>query len=150
MTRTTETTRTTQPAPTTLTPLQQRVLAATRTVVALLFICHGTMSFGAFGGVDGAGAAAPLGAWPAWYAGVIEVGAGALVLLGLFTRSAAVLCSGTMAYAYFTVHQPMALLPLQNMGEQAALFCWIFLLIAVLGPGTAALDGLRRTRRSRT
>ncbi len=52
-----------------------------------------------------------------------------------------------MAFAYFTVHQPQALLPLQNSGELAALFCWVFLLIAVLGPGPFALDRmLQRVR----
>jgi putative oxidoreductase len=54
----------------------------------------------------------------------------------------ALLCSGAMAFAYCTVDQPQALLPLQNGGEPAALFCWIFLLIAVLGPGPLALDAM--------
>jgi putative oxidoreductase len=53
-----------------------------------------------------------------------------------------------MAFAYFAVHQPRGLLPLQNDGEPAALYCWIFLLIAILGPGPFALDTLlRRPRR---
>jgi putative oxidoreductase len=65
------------------------------------------------------------------------------VLLGLFTRPTAVLCSGAMAYAYFVVHQPTGLLPVQNMGEPAALYCWIFLLIVILGPGSFALDAVR-------
>lgn len=51
-----------------------------------------------------------------------------------------------MAYAYFTVHQPEALLPIANHGEPAAMFCWMFLLIAVIGPGAFALDTLRRPR----
>ncbi|PXY35029.1 DoxX family protein [Prauserella coralliicola] len=122
------------------------VLAATRIVVAFLFLCHGLQGFGALGGIDGAGTALPVGSWPGYYASVLEVVTAALVGLGLFTRPAAVLASGAMAYAYFTVHQPMALLPLHNMGEQAALFSWIFLLIAVLGPGSLALDNLRRAR----
>ncbi|MEU6641232.1 DoxX family protein [Saccharomonospora sp. NPDC046836] len=124
--------------------LQAGVLAATRIVVGFLFLCHGLQGFGVFGGVDGAGTGLPFGSWPGWYASVIEMVAGALVLFGLFTRPAAVLSSGVMAYAYFTVHQPVALLPLQNMGEQAALFSWIFLLLAVIGPGAFALDNLRR------
>lgn len=70
--------------------------------------------------------------------------AAVLVGIGLFTRVAALLCSGAMAYAYFVVHQPIALLPIPNGGEPAALFSWIFLLIAVLGPGALALDNLRR------
>lgn len=123
-------------------------LSAVRIIVSFLLICHGAAKlFGAFGGVDDYGAAAPVGSWPTWWAGVIELGAGGLVLLGLLTRIAALLCSGAMAFAYFTVHQPQALLPLQNSGELAALFCWVFLLIAVLGPGPFALDRmLQRVR----
>ncbi len=52
-----------------------------------------------------------------------------------------------MAYAYFVVHQPIALLPIPNGGEATALFSWIFLLIAVPGPGVFALDNLRNPRR---
>ena len=73
---------------------------------------------------------------------------GLLVLSGLFTRVAATLASGTMAYAYFVVHQPLHLLPLRNGGELAAMYCWAFLLIAVLGPGAWAVDGLLGRRRA--
>jgi putative oxidoreductase len=54
--------------------------------------------------------------------------------------AAALLCSGSMAYAYFTVHQVDALLPVQNGGEKAALFCFAFLLIAFLGNGTWSVE----------
>jgi putative oxidoreductase len=64
------------------------------------------------------------------------------VALGLFTRPAALICSGSMAYAYFTVHQPTGLLPIDNNGEPSALFAWIFLLLAVFGPGPWALERL--------
>lgn len=83
------------------------------------------------------------GAWPSWWAALIQLVCGLLVLTGLFTRIAALLASGSMAYAYFVVHQPQDLLPLRNGGELAALFCWAFFLIAVLGPGSWALDRLR-------
>jgi putative oxidoreductase len=122
------------------------VLSATRIVIGFLFVCHATMGlWGTFGGVDGAGGAVPLGSWPGWWGSVFELVGGALVLVGLFTRVAALFCSGVMAYAYFTVHAPMGLFPLQNMGEQAVLFCWIFLLFAFIGPGRWALDTLRRS-----
>lgn len=117
-------------------------LTALRLVSGFLFACHGAQGFGAFGGVDGQGAAVPLGMWPAWWASAIELVAGILICVGLGTRAAAVVASGVMAYAYFTVHQPMGLLPLQNMGEQAALYAWIFLLIAAAGPGKLALSRL--------
>jgi putative oxidoreductase len=119
-------------------------VSAVRIVVSFMFICHGAQGlFGAFGGIGGKGTAVELGSWPVWWASVIHLVAGGLVLLGLFTRPAAVLCSGAMAYAYFVVHQPKGLLPIQNMGEPAALYCWIFLLIAILGPGSFALDAVR-------
>ncbi|WP_158889367.1 DoxX family protein [Amycolatopsis anabasis] len=128
--------------------LHRAALAAVRIVVSFLFACHGAQGlFGAFGGVDGQGTAVPFGIWPGWWASAIEFAGGVLILLGLGTRPLAVLSSGAMAYAYFVVHQPMGLLPLQNMGEQAALFCWIFLLIAVLGPGSFAVDNLLRRKR---
>jgi putative oxidoreductase len=127
--------------------LREAVLSAVRIVVSFLFICHGALIlFGAFGGVDKHGATAPIGSWPLWWAGVIHLVGGGLVLLGLFTKPAALLCSGAMAFAYFTVHQPLGLLPLQNDGEPAALYCWIFLLITVQGPGRYALDTLLRRR----
>ncbi|WP_229401020.1 DoxX family protein [Micromonospora okii] len=124
------------------------VLSLFRMVLGLLFLCHGLSSlFGVFGGARGSGQAVPFGQWPGWWAALIQAACGALVLAGLFTRPAALLASGSMAYAYFVVHQPEALLPLRNGGELAALFCWSFMLVAVLGPGTWALDTLLRRRR---
>jgi putative oxidoreductase len=118
-----------------------------RLVVGLLFTLHGAASlFGVFGGNRGSGNALPVGEWPSWWAALIQLVCGVLVVVGLATRPAAVLASGSMAYAYFTVHQPNALLPLQNGGETAAMFCWSFLLIAALGPGPWSLDALLRRR----
>jgi putative oxidoreductase len=113
-----------------------------RIVIGSLFACHGTASlFGLFGAAVGThGGTVPFGAWPGWWAAVIQLIGGVLVMLGLFTRAAALICSGSMAYAYFTVHQPHALMPIENGGELAALYCWIFLLIAAFGPGPWALD----------
>jgi putative oxidoreductase len=125
------------------TTLAGPVLSLLRIVAGFLFACHGAQTlFGAFGGVPGFPGGVPAGNWPIWWAGVIEFVAGGLVLLGLFTRLAAVLCSGTMAYAYFTVHLPAGLWPLENFGEMAALNAWVFLLIAVLGPGPWSLDAM--------
>jgi len=59
---------------------------------------------------------------------------------------AAILASGSMAYAYFTVHQPHGLLPLENGGDAPVLFCWAFLAIAVVGAGPWSVDGMRRPR----
>ncbi|MER7619905.1 DoxX family protein [Streptomyces sp. NPDC126503] len=139
----------TAPAGTTGTPdglvgrldrAQPYALGLFRIVVGLLFACHGAASlFGVLGGAVGGGTV-PTGAWPGWYAAVIQLVAGVLVLAGVGTRSAAFLASGSMAYAYFKVHQPEALFPLQNGGEIAALFCWSFALLVFTGPGALALD----------
>ena len=73
--------------------------------------------FGVFGGNRGTGQAIEFGAWPGWWAALIQMVCGALVLLGFFTRAGAILSSGSMAYAYFMVHLPQDLLPLRNGGE---------------------------------
>lgn len=125
------------------------VLSLYRMVLGALFLCHGAASiFGVFGGNRGSGAAVPFATWPGWWAALIQLVCGGLVLVGLLTRPAALLASGSMAYAYFTVHQPNHLLPIQNGGEPAALFCWSFLLVAVLGPGSWALDTVLARRRA--
>ena len=86
----------------------------------------------------------PFGTWPYWWAGLIELVVGLLVLIGLLVRPAALLGSGTMAYAYFTAHQPKALWPIDNGGELAILYCFAFLLIAFTGAGAFAIQ--RRNR----
>lgn len=125
------------------------VLSLVRIVVSFLWICHGLQGLlGLFGGIDGHGAAVTLSMGTGYWASVIEVVVGATVLLGIATRPAAVLCSGVMAFAYFTVHVPLGLFPIENMGEEAALYSWIFLLVAVLGPGRLAVDTLIRRRKA--
>ncbi|MGC5015462.1 DoxX family protein [Streptosporangium sp. DT93] len=125
--------------------LKGPVLSLFRIVTGLLFLFHGLSSmFGIFGGSRGTGEAVAFAVWPGWWAALIQVVCGALVLVGLLSRYAATLASGSMAYAYFVVHLPQDVLPLRNGGELAALFCWSFLIIAVLGPGPWALDSLVR------
>lgn len=102
--------------------------AILRIIAGLLFTCHGAQKvFGALGGH-----AAPLlsrtGA-----AGVIELVAGILIAVGLFTSYAAFLSSGEMAFAYFIQHAPQGFWPIQNRGELAILFCFIFLYVASRG-----------------
>ncbi|MBM0259459.1 DoxX family protein [Micromonospora sp. 4G55] len=124
-------------------------LSLFRMVIGLLFLCHGLSSlFGVLGGARGTGESLPAGQWPGWWAALIQAVCGALVLVGLLTRPAALLASGSMAYAYFVVHQPDGLLPIRNGGELAALFCWAFALVVVLGPGSWALDRLIGRRRA--
>ncbi|MEU0739352.1 DoxX family protein [Streptomyces sp. NPDC006134] len=127
---------------------QPYVLGLFRIVVGLLFACHGAAAlFGVLGGAAGTGGGTvETGAWPAWYAAVIQLAGGGLVLLGLGTRAAAFVASGSMAYAYFKVHQPGALWPMENGGEASALFCWAFLLLVFTGSGAFGLDRLPARR----
>ncbi|NLU69290.1 DoxX family protein [Streptomyces sp. HNM0574] len=119
---------------------QPYALAAYRVVIGGLFACHGFSSlFGVPGSPHGT---APQLVWPGWYAAVIQLVCGGLVLLGLGTRGAAFLASGSMAYAYFVGHQSEGLWPLQNGGEPAALFCWAFFLLIFTGAGALSVDRL--------
>jgi len=105
-----------------------QIIAATRIVVGFLFAQHGFVKFfGVLGDKPG-----ELG-WMGTIGGAIELVAGALVCIGLHTRRAAFICSGTMAVAYFLYHQPRGALPIQNDGELATLYCWVFLLLAAIG-----------------
>jgi putative oxidoreductase len=90
-----------------------------------------------------------LGAWPAWYAGLIEFVAGLLIATGLFTRAAAFIASGEMAVAYFWKHQPRLLWPIGdpptgNGGSLAILFCLGFFLLVFVGGGRYSIDAWRR------
>jgi putative oxidoreductase len=114
---------------------QPLVLGLYRIVLGLLFSSEGAATL--FGVLDRE--SSPVGEWPFWYAGVIELVCGVLVLLGLATRSAAFLSSGAMAFAYFTEHQKDGLFPLQNGGLAPALLCWGFLLLVFFGPGALSL-----------
>ncbi len=83
-----------------------------------------------------------------WFAGRIELVGGGLVALGLFTRAAALIVSGEMAFAYFISHAPRSFFPLINGGEAAILFCFAFLYLVFAGGGPLSLDALlwRRKR----
>ena len=122
-----------------------------RFVVGFLFTLHGARTvLGLFGGAEGTGDPLPAGQWPGWWAGLIQLVCGLLVLAGVLTRPAAVLASGSMAYAYFVVHQPQGLLPIQNGGVSPALYAWSFLAIAVLGAGPWSVDALLARRSAAT
>lgn len=116
--------------------------AALRIVAGFLFACHGAQKlFGAFGGFGGApGATVPVFTL-LWVGGVIELIGGALVAVGFRASLAAFLCSGQMAVAYFMFHQPKGPLPIQNGGELAALYAFVFVYIAARGAGALSVDG---------
>jgi putative oxidoreductase len=125
------------------------MLSLFRVVAGLLFVCHGvTKLFNVLGGPPG-GTPPRFGDWPLWWAGLIELVTGVLIIAGLATRVAALLASGEMAFAYFTVHAPRHLFPIVNQGELAVLFCWSFLLLALFGGGPWSLDELMTSIRGR-
>ena len=118
--------------------------ALLRIVAGLLFICPGGMKlFGWFGGMPPGVPMTPL----LYVAGVLELVGGTLILLGLFTRPVAFIVSGEMAVAYFMGHFPQGFWPIQNHGEPAVLFCFIFLFLWGNGPGPFSLDHLISRRR---
>lgn len=115
------------------------MLSILRIVAALLFLEHGTSRLFAF--------PSPLPHPPLfttyWFAGAIELVGGILVTLGLFTRVAAFVMSGEMAFAYFLSHAPHSFFPILNRGDGAILYCFVFLYIVFAGPGPWSLDALR-------
>ena len=116
---------------------EPQIYALLRIVAGLLFIFHGLQKFGMFGGQQ-----VPLGSMYG-VAALIETIGGALIMIGLAAAPAAFLASGEMAYAYFVVHQPNGTWPIQNQGELAALYAFIFLYVAARGSGIWSVDGAR-------
>ena len=115
-------------------------LAALRMMTALQFIEHGTQKF-----FDFPPATEPFtNLWNLiGLAGVLEVGGGILILLGLFTRPTAFVLCGFMAVAYFMAHFPVDFYPVNNRGDAAISFCFIFMYLFFAGPGALALDNRR-------
>jgi putative oxidoreductase len=120
-------------------------LAVFRVVIGLLFLCQGMTKL--FGWPDAAHKAA-VGEWPYYYAGWIELVTSLLIIAGLFTRPAAFIACGEMAFAYFTQHLPHGFFPITNGGELAVLYCFAFLLLIFAGGGAYALDARRGRWRS--
>jgi len=124
---------------------QPQLLALLRIVTGLLFIEHATVKFWAF--------PAPFPMLPLTpmltAAAVIELIAGLLITIGVFTRLAAFIASGEMAIGYFMMHAPQGFWPVVIKGEAAILFCFVFLYLAAAGPGAWSLHGaLFRSRMS--
>jgi len=117
-------------------------LGLLRIMAGLLFLAHGTQKFLSFPGGERAGSGLALDGLGA-YAGLIELVTGALIALGLFTRPAAFLASGTMAAAYFIAHAPQNFWPINNGGDAAILYCFVFLYFVFAGPGAFSVDAVR-------
>jgi putative oxidoreductase len=112
-----------------------------RIVAAFMFLLHGTQKLFAFPAAAGGGTA-ELGSLM-WFAGVLELVGGALLLVGLFTRPVAFVLAGQMAVAYFMAHAPQSFWPTVNQGEPAVLYCFLWLYFFVAGAGAISLDRLR-------
>lgn len=131
------------------------VLSIFRIIFGLLYMMRGTQKL--FDWPIAAPAPIETGSFPYWWAGLIELVLGILITLGLFTRIAAFVASGEMAFAYFYQHWPILkgdatapFWPIANGGEPAVMFCFAFLLLATTGAGAWAADTRRRGRVART
>ena len=118
------------------------VLSFVRIMTALLLLQHGLSKFFSFPMAMKAPALFSL----YWFAGAIELVFGVLLLVGLFSRCAAFILSGEMAFAYFIGHAPQGFFPLVNRGEAAVLFCFVFLILAFAGGGPWSVDAMRGRR----
>lgn len=109
-----------------------------RLIVGLLFACHGGQKLLGF---PPGGHGHPtemlmiVGAW-------IELAGGFLIAFGFLTRIAAFIAAGEMAVAYFMAHASGGAFPIQNHGESAVLYCFVFLFIVFYGPGALSIDAL--------
>jgi len=127
-------------------PPAPAMLSVLRIVSGLIFLEHGTQKFLSFPAGAMAGKGLALDSMGA-YAGIFELSCGLLIAVGLFTRAAAFLASGVMAvafwYAHFKLDNPF---PVNNMGDAAILYCFVFLYICFAGPGPWSIDAARASR----
>ncbi|TIV70335.1 MAG: DoxX family protein [Mesorhizobium sp.] len=115
---------------------QPQALGVLRIMTALQFIEHGTQKLFNFPAGEHAGALSGL----PLTAALLEFVGGILLALGLLTRPVAFLLCGEMAIAYFMAHAPRDFFPVNNGGDSAISFCFIFLYLIFAGPGAFALD----------
>ncbi len=122
-----------------MAPHHDRLYAVLRIVSGFTFLWHGSQKLLSFpsevpGGVPDL---------VIYVAGPIELVGGILIMIGLMTRWTAFLCSGLMAAAYWVAHGTSALLPFENGGELAVLYCFLFLYISAMGAGVWSVDASR-------
>ncbi|KQO54041.1 MULTISPECIES: DoxX family protein [unclassified Methylobacterium] len=122
-----------------------RLLSILRIVAGVLFLEHGTQKLFGFP-VRMGGGSAPALFTLFWFAAILEIVGGAMIILGLFTRPVAFILSGQMAFAYFIAHAPKSPFPALNGGDASILFCFLFLYLAAAGAGPWSLDAQRRGR----
>jgi putative oxidoreductase len=118
-----------------------QLLSVLRIVSALIFMAHGTSKLLGFPPTE-MFAQPPEMLTLVWFAGVLELIGGALLVLGLVTRPVAFILSGQMAVAYWMMHASQSFYPVQNGGDAAILYCFVFLYIAAAGGGPWSLDNI--------
>ena len=113
-----------------------------RIVAGFMFLLAGTSKLFAFPtGMPPDGGVAPMMS-QIWFAGILEVFGGGLMILGLFSRPVAFLLAGEMAVAYFQVHFPQSFWPVMNGGVSAVLYCFVWLYFSAAGPGPWSVDAV--------
>lgn len=123
-----------------LSPFRGPAYAAMRVVLGFLYLSHGlAWIFGIWGN------RADFGTWPFFYAGVVEIICGPLIIVGWLTPLAAFIASGEMAAAYWIAHYPrgQGWAPILNGSEITVALCFGFLYIATNGGGAFSIDWLR-------
>ena len=123
-------------------------LSLLRIFVALTFFQHGThkyFNFPSGKSYQGINLATMQG-----WAGTIELFVGFLILVGLFTRLSSFIAAGEMAVGYFVIHAPASFFTAKNGGENAYLFCFVFLFFVFAGPGPISIDHWLNRRRAGT
>ena len=118
------------------------ILSALRVITGLLLLAHGTTKFFTWPATDYFPAPVSLFSMMG-AAGTLEIAGGILIALGLFTRISAFVLAGFMAAAYFMAHAPASFFPIQNGGELAIMFCFVFLYFAAAGAGPVSIDAKR-------
>jgi putative oxidoreductase len=123
-----------------LSSYNAQAYALMRIVAGFLFLWHGMQKLFSIPSAMPAG----VPGYIIYGAGPIELVGGILIMIGLFTRRSAFLASGLMAFAYWIAHATKAMLPIQNGGELAALYCFVFLYISTKGGGIWSVDAARK------
>ena len=124
-----------------LSRYQPQGLAVLRIMTALLFIEHGTQKLIGFPPATEGGAGEMGGLM--LVTAILEAFGGFLILIGFLTRPVAFILCGFMAVAYFMAHAPQNFFPVNNMGDAAILYCFIYLYLFVAGPGAWSVDSAR-------
>ena len=124
------------------TSWQPHILSLLRFISGFLMLWHGTQKLFNYPPTERGAATDSF----MIFAGVLEFGLGLLVMIGFFTRFSAFILSGTMAVAYWMAHGTQAFLPIQNRGELAALYCFVYLYLFFAGGGSWSVDNLLKKK----